>query len=89
MVREFPIIECLRCHYTQRRYAKRKLTPSRQCVQCHLYFKIEDEDYRWVELAGFKYKAMQKSVSKELSRKPESRTSSIKLTKLDIDLLNG
>jgi hypothetical protein len=53
MAKNFPVISCVNCGFEWRRYAKRKLLPSRNCPKCYNYLKIEGTDYVWISRGNF------------------------------------
>ncbi|MHB8153597.1 MAG: hypothetical protein ACYDG3_11135 [Bacillati bacterium] len=64
-MKNLPIIQCLHCNFEWRRYAKRKLTPSRNCPKC--YHRLHDEgvDFIWVSTGNLQYQAEMKRAAAE------------------------
>lgn len=95
-MKTFPVIECLNCHATWRRYAKRKLTPSRNCPKCFKQLKIEGQDYVWDDLGGRLYNQSVHEGAEERKSRPR-KSIPVKdlvsiddfLSKDDKDLLNA
>ena len=75
MVKDWPVIKCLSCGYEWRRYARRKLTPARNCQKCYKRLHIEGTDFLWVSHGKFFHNEIEKSVAKELKMEAKLKTS--------------
>jgi hypothetical protein len=64
MPKNWPILRCLGCDFTWRRYAGRKLTPSRNCPKCFKRLKIEHEDYEWESLGTHEFQETEKKIAR-------------------------
>jgi hypothetical protein len=84
-MKDLPIIKCIHCGSEWRRYAKRKLSPSRNCPKCFHRLRVEGEDYEWISYGSLKHNAAMANIAKDNKTAVKQLTSSDKQSKNNKD----